>query len=218
MSGILMRGGRFAAPLARDGATRGRLACHLLEVRRPGRVADARRLVTRGEIEELLQRAARFVHAGVRIADRSEAGGHGEDGEIGRDRSRRPRPRRAAPIRARRGAAAPNRRSRSSGPWRSGCSRGRRRGAPPSTTSRWRAPGSRRSISREKASAARRTSVNVQRCSIRTLTCMPREPLVFGQPSSPSSSSSACTSIATRRMSAQATPGVGSRSMRSSSG
>ena len=44
---------------------------------------------------------------------------------------------------------------------------------------------------------------------MRTLTCMPREPLVFGQPRSPSSSSSAFTSSATRRTSAQATPGVG---------
>ena len=76
----------------------------------------------------------------------------------------------------------------------------------------------RRSISRENASAARLTSVKVQRCSMRTLTCMPREPLVFGHPRSPSSSSSAFTSIATRRTSAHATPGVGSRSIRSSSG
>ena len=67
----------------------------------------------------------------------------------------------------------------------------------------------RRSISRDSASAARRTSVNVQRGSMRTLTCMPREPLVFGQPVRPSSSSSACTSSATRRTSAHATPGVG---------
>ena len=45
--------------------------------------------------------------------------------------------------------------------------------------------GARRSISRARASAARRTSVNVQRGSMRTLTCMPREPLVFGQPRRP---------------------------------
>ena len=68
-------------------------------------------------------------------------------------------PARAASRRARRGAGAPSRPSRSCGPSRSGCSRGRRRGAPPSTTSRSRATGARRSISRESASAARRTSV-----------------------------------------------------------
>ena len=44
---------------------------------------------------------------------------------------------------------------------------------------------------------------------MRTLTCMPREPLVFGQPRSPSSSSSAFTSSATRRTSSHATPGPG---------
>ena len=69
-----------------------------------------------------------------------------------------------------------------------------------------------------RASAARRTSVNVQRGSMRTFTCMPREPLVFGQPRSPSSSRSAFTSSATRRTSSHATPGPGSRSTRSSSG
>ena len=69
--------------------------------------------------------------------------------------------------------------------------------------------GARRSISRDSASAARRTSVKVQRGSMRTLTCMPREPLVLGQPRSPSSSSSAFTSSATRRTSSQATPGPG---------
>ena len=42
--------------------------------------------------------------------------------------------------------------------------------------------GIRRSISRAKASAARRTSTKDQRGTMRTLTCMPREPLVFGQP------------------------------------
>ena len=51
--------------------------------------------------------------------------------------------------------------------------------------------GARRSTARDKATAARRTSVKVQRGSIRTLTCMPREPLVFGQPRRPNSSRSA---------------------------
>ena len=54
--------------------------------------------------------------------------------------------------------------------------------------------------------------------SIRTLTCIPREPLVFGQPRSPISSRSDFTSRATRRTSAQLTPGPGSRSTRNSSG
>ena len=44
---------------------------------------------------------------------------------------------------------------------------------------------------------------------MRTLTCMPREPLVLGQPRRPSSPSSAFTSSATRRTSAHATPGPG---------
>ncbi len=48
--------------------------------------------------------------------------------------------------------------------------------------------------------------------------CMPREPLVFGQPRRPVSSSSAFTSRATRCTSDHATPGPGSRSTRSSSG
>ena len=48
-----------------------------------------------------------------------------------------------------------------------------------------RSSGARRSTSRARASAARRTSGNVQRRSIRTLTWMPREPDVFGQPTRP---------------------------------
>ena len=76
----------------------------------------------------------------------------------------------------------------------------------------------RRSISRDSASAARRTSVKLQRGWMRTLMCMPREPLVFGQPVRPTSPSSAFTASATWRMSSHGTPGVGSRSMRSSSG
>ena len=39
--------------------------------------------------------------------------------------------------------------------------------------------------------------------------CMPREPLVFGQPRRPISSSSALTSRATRRTSSHGTPGPG---------
>ena len=42
--------------------------------------------------------------------------------------------------------------------------------------------GSRRSSSRASASAARRTSVKLQRGSMGTFTCMPREPEVFGKP------------------------------------
>ena len=69
------------------------------------------------------------------------------------------------------------------------------------------------------ASAARRTSVKVQRGSMRTLTCMPREPLVFGQPreararrAAPSPPAPRGARRPTRR------PAPGSRSMRSSSG
>ena len=47
---------------------------------------------------------------------------------------------------------------------------------------------------------------------------MPRLPLVFGQPTYPSSSSTSCTSAATRFASAKPVPGCGSMSMRSSSG
>ena len=48
--------------------------------------------------------------------------------------------------------------------------------------------------------------------------CMPREPEVFGQPTSPKSSSVACTMRATSRTCAHVMPGTGSRSTRSSSG
>ena len=49
--------------------------------------------------------------------------------------------------------------------------------------------GTRASTSRARASAARRTSGKVQRGSIRTLTWIPREPDVFGQPTRPKSAS-----------------------------
>ena len=78
--------------------------------------------------------------------------------------------------------------------------------------------GARRSTSRASASAARRTWSNDQRGSMRTLTWMPREPDVLGQPTSPWSASTSRTTSATRRMSSQGTPGTGSRSTRSSSG
>ena len=78
--------------------------------------------------------------------------------------------------------------------------------------------GARRSTSRASASAARRTSRNVQRGSMRTLMWMPREPEVFGQPTSPTSSSASLTTSATSRTCVQGTPGTGSRSTRSSSG
>ena len=70
-------------------------------------------------------------------------------------------------------------------------------------------PGRRRSTSRDNASAARRTSSKDQRCWIRTFTCIPREPLVFAQPRSPTSSRNDFTSRATRRASRQSTPGPG---------
>ena len=78
--------------------------------------------------------------------------------------------------------------------------------------------GARRSTSRARASAARRTSGNVQRGSMRTLMWMPRDPDVLGQPVSPRSTSDSWTTSATFRTSSQGTPGMGSRSTRSSSG
>ena len=79
-------------------------------------------------------------------------------------------------------------------------------------------PGMRRSTSRASASAARRTSVKLQRGSMRTLTWMPREPLVLGKPSIPCSRRTSPAHSATSRTSLHSTPGCGSRSMRSSSG
>ena len=79
-------------------------------------------------------------------------------------------------------------------------------------------PGIRRSTSRASASAARRTSVKLQRGSMRTLTWMPREPLVLGKPSIPCSRRTSPAHSATSRTSLHSTPGCGSRSMRSSSG
>ncbi len=60
--------------------------------------------------------------------------------------------------------------------------------------------------------------MKVQRGSIRTLTWIPREPEVFGKPSSPWSVSTSRTTFATWRTSAKPASGVGSRSTRSSSG
>ena len=160
-------------------------------------VAEAFGFVAGGEVQELFERAGCGVHVGVRVADGGEARGHGEDGEVGGVAGRGPRPRRAARRRGRRAAGGRSRRRRWCGPWRSGCSRGRRRGAPPSTTWSWRALGTRRSTARARARAARRTSVKVQRGWMRTLMCMPREPLVLGQPSRPCSSRTALTSSAT---------------------
>jgi hypothetical protein len=57
--------------------------------------------------------------------------------------------------------------------------------------------GARRSTSRARASAARRTWSKVHFRWIRTLTWMPRDPEVFGHPRSPRSSSTSRTSIAT---------------------
>ncbi len=59
--------------------------------------------------------------------------------------------------------------------------------------------GARRSTSRASARAARRTSSKLQRRSMRTLTCTPREPDVFGQPVRPKSRSVASTTCATWR-------------------
>ena len=115
-----------------------RLAVRLAVLRRPRRIAEAGRLVALRQCEKPVQRAGRGIDAGMGIAALRQPVGNGRHGEGRRDRSRAPRPSRAASRRARRAAAAPNRRSRWCGPWRSGCSRGRRRGVPPSTISTWR--------------------------------------------------------------------------------
>ena len=191
-SGMRTRGARaLAGPalvFARDGATRGASPSIFRKCGGQGASPRPDGLVARRQLEQRLERArapSSMPACGSPIA--REARRHRQHREVGRVAVGDLVPGRAAPTRARRAAAGPNRPSRSCGPWRSGCSRGTRRGAPPSTTSTSRAPGARRSISRENASAARRTSVNVQRGSMRTLTCMPREPLVFGQPRRPSS-------------------------------
>ena len=207
-----------ADPFARDGATRGAFAFRLAEVRRPRRIARAR-LLRRAPRARAARRASRRASSmsacGSPIAaNRSGTREHREVRRIARGH--------LVPAQRRRHARVGQRPD------------GIRRAGrailgvlvvveedalafflPPL---RRRERGARRSISRENASAARRTSVNVQRCSMRTLTCMPRDPLVFGQPRSPSSSSNAFASIATRRTSSHSTPGPGSRSMRSSSG
>ena len=58
----------------------------------------------------------------------------------------------------------------------------------------------------------------IERRWIRTLTCIPREPEVLGQPRSPCSSRTSRTSSVIRRTKSQLTPGPGSRSTRNSSG
>ena len=78
--------------------------------------------------------------------------------------------------------------------------------------------GTRRSTSRARARAARRTSVNVHSGRIRTFTWIPFFPLVFGKPTSPCSSSTSRVTIATSRTCSNGTSGMGSRSTRSSSG
>ena len=204
-----------------SGRARVRLAAPLLraaKVRRPGGVGESRGLIFGGEFEELFQRTGVAVHGGMRVADVCEALGHGEDGEVGRIAVGDLAPVRAAWRRERRAGGGRSRPSRWCGPWRSGCSRGRLRGAPLSTIWNWRCRGARRSTARESATAARRTSAKVQRGCMRTLMCMPREPLVLGQPWRPISESRALTSSATVRTCSQGTPGPGSRSTRSSSG
>ena len=197
-----------------------RLARLLLVVRRPGRVAEA--LAPPGApTARAARRASRRASSmpACRSPTLGEARRHGRQREVRRIAVGDLVPRRAAPTRARRASAAPTRPRRRCGPWRSGCSRGRRRGAPPSTTCWWRASGARRSTSRASASAARRTWSKVQRRSMRTLTWMPREPEVFGQPRRPKLVERRRARPAPPRARAsQLTPGPGSRSTRSSSG
>ena len=112
---------------------------------------------------------------------------HGRDRERRRVAARHLVPgerRRHARVRRRAGPSTPRRRC---GPSRSGCSRGTRRGAPPSTTCWWRCPARGVRPRGPARRAARRTSGNVHRGSIRAYTWNPREPEVFGQPVSPKS-------------------------------
>ncbi len=53
------------------------------EVWGPGGVGETGGLVAGGEVEELVERSGGRVHRGVRVAYGGEAGGHGEDGEVG---------------------------------------------------------------------------------------------------------------------------------------
>ena len=182
-----LTGGLGGSGACREGCDARRLARLLGVVRRPGRVAEARGL--------LLRRTARAARRASPLASMSACRSPSAAKRAGMVRSvkssgrtRRARPRSPARRRARRASGGPSTRRRRCGPWRSGCSRGRRRGAPPSTTCWWRGAGARRSTSRASASAARRTSVNDQRGWMRTLTWMPREPEVFGQPTRPTSS------------------------------
>ena len=79
-------------------------------------------------------------------------------------------------------------------------------------------PGARFSTSRASVSAASRTCLKSHCGAIRTRMCSPRDPLVFGQPTRPTSSSTSRATIATSTICDQSTPGIGSRSTRSSSG
>ena len=130
-----------------------------------------------------------------------------------------PRPRRAAPRRARPASGAPSTRQRWCGPWRSGCSRRTRRGAPPSTTCWSRAAG-RAAPPRAPAPAPRgapRRSSSAARCARRCGCRACRR----SSASRPGRSPRRASSRPTRRPPAPAstrTPGTGSRSTRSSSG
>jgi hypothetical protein len=196
--------GIFVARLLRGGlGARGRhprrFALHLAKVRRPGRVAQTRGFVSAPQAPAAFRaNRRRLVHAGVRIAEFREALGHREHREIGRLAVGDLVPMSSGVDTRASGSGRTEYAEQWCDPSRSGCSRGTRRAAPLSTISSWPAPARaarRRAIS---AMAARRTSANVQRGSIRTFTCIPREPLVLGQPRSPISSSSAFTSSATR--------------------
>ena len=82
-SGIFARG-VFAALLRARRRDARRLPIHLAEVRRPGRIAETRRLVARRELEQPLERPGRLVHRCVRIADGREALRHRQHREVRR--------------------------------------------------------------------------------------------------------------------------------------
>ena len=74
--------GRTPASTAARAAVRRALAV----MRRPGRVAEALRLLARRELEQRLEGVARFVDPGARVAAPGKARRHGEQREVGRDR------------------------------------------------------------------------------------------------------------------------------------
>ena len=193
-----------------------RLVVPLREVRRPRRVAEAALGVLRRELEQRLERAGVVVDAGAGVADRAQALGHGRtvnrSGSTSATSSHR-----AASTRGRRASAGRV---------------GARHGAIPGVLvvveehadplllpprGRGDAGHPPLDLAGEGQGGAAGVVKPLPR-STRTFTWMPRFPLVFGKPLSPCSARTSRAIRATPRTSSNGTPGVGSRSTRSSSG